>query len=626
MTDNEHAERNAPSVSTATPDLGDRNRQLMQDLFPAALADGELDCEQLRLELGDIPEAASERYSFTWAGKREAIRLVQVPSSATLVPDRDASKDFDSASHVFIRGENLEVLKLLFKPYFGRFKAIYIDPPYNTGNEFVYPDDYTDPLDTYLRITEQRDEEGNVLTSNVETSGRFHSSWLSMMYPRLFMGRQLLAEDGVLFVSIDDNESHHLRLLLNEIFGEENFLAQVTVQSNPKGRGLAEGFARSHDYIVAYARSKEDTNLSVEKSEEEVRDDYPEEDDRGRYRLLELRNTHKQFGKHNRPNLYYPLYADPETGEVFLESATRYIEILPHWNDGYEGCWTWSQEKARRQRDGLRARKVNGRWKVYRKSYVTPKKLKTIWTDNSYHTEKGSDALEELGLGDAFDFPKPVELIKTCVDLATQGRGDELVLDFFAGAATTAQAVTELNADDGGTRRFMMVQLQEPLDEPIEGPSGRELATLADVGLERARQVLNDGDGIRVFDLAASNYKRWAGVAEQDPEEYVQQMQAFTDPLVDDWTPEAVLWEVAIKEGLSLDATIEELTVDDNTVHCMTEARGERTIFVCLDDKIQSGLTDQLDLTADTLLVTRDNALDDEMAANLALQCRFRTI
>jgi len=356
-----------------------------------------------------------------------------------------------------------------------------------------------------------------------------------------------------------------------------------------------------------------------------VRDDYPEEDDRGRYRLLELRNTHRQFGKHNRPNLYYPLYADPNTGEVLLEPETGYIEILPHWDDDYEGCWTWSREKVQRQRDELRARAVNGRWKVYRKSYVTPKKLKTIWTDSSYHTEKGSDALKQLGLGGTFDFPKPVELIKACIDLATQGEGDELILDFFAGAATTAQAVTELNASDGGNRRFM-VQLQERLDEPIDGPSGRELATLADVGLERSRRVLNDGEGIRVFDLAASNYKPWAGVAGQNPDEYAQQMKAFTDPLVDDWTAAAVLWEVAIKEGFRLDAAVEELTLDGNTVYRMTDAANERTVFVCLDDEIQAKLTSQLDLAASTLLVTRDDAVDDETAANLALQCRFRTI
>ena len=250
-------------VEKTTPSITDEQLDQLRALLPQAFSEGKVDFDKLRAALGDFVDERPERYSFSWAGKRNAIRLLQTPSRATLIPAPEESVDFDRTQNLFIEGDNLEVLKLLYKPYFGQVKMIYIDPPYNTGNDFVYPDNFADPLDTYLHITGQKDSEGNLLTSNAETSGRYHSAWLSMMYPRLFLARQLLTDDGAIFISIDDHEVQNLRLLMNEIFGEENFVAQIIWQKVYSPRMDAQGFSEDHDYILVYCRSEEFSPLRV---------------------------------------------------------------------------------------------------------------------------------------------------------------------------------------------------------------------------------------------------------------------------------------------------------------------------------------------------------------------------
>ncbi|PIP07888.1 MAG: site-specific DNA-methyltransferase, partial [Syntrophobacteraceae bacterium CG23_combo_of_CG06-09_8_20_14_all_50_8] len=229
----------------------------LKNLFPEIVSEGKIDFEKLRLALGDDVDSQAERYNFTWAGKRDAIRMLQTPSRATFIPCKEEFVNFDTSQNIFIEGENLEVLKLLYKPYFGRIKMIYLDPPYNTGNDFVYPDNFADPLDTYLRLTGQKDAEGNLLTSNPETSGRYHSAWLSMMYPRLFLARQLLRDDGVIFVSIDDHEVHNLRMLMNEVFGEENFVDNIIWKKRYGGGAKEKHLVSVHEYILFFAKNKE---------------------------------------------------------------------------------------------------------------------------------------------------------------------------------------------------------------------------------------------------------------------------------------------------------------------------------------------------------------------------------
>lgn len=319
------------AVATESVDVVAERTVALRELVPEAFGEGRLDLRSLAAALGESADESPERYSFTWAGKRDAIRLLQTPSRATLVPAPDESVNFDATENLFIEGDNLEVLKLLYKPYAGRVKMIYIDPPYNTGNDFIYPDNFADPLDTYLKLTGQKDGNGNLLTSNPETNGRYHSAWLSMMYPRLFVGRQLLSDDGFIFVSIDDHEVHNLRMLMNEVFGEENFVAEIVVQSNKRGQTYKE-IAKSHEYLLLYMRSGDPSLNELQKDEGSL----PYEDSRGPYDLWELRNRNPKFGRHNRPNLYFPIYVAPgvkdERGhsKISMHRSDAFsIEVLP---------------------------------------------------------------------------------------------------------------------------------------------------------------------------------------------------------------------------------------------------------------------------------------------------------
>jgi len=292
-------------VAMTFPDIINEQIEGLRVGFPEAFSEGRVDWERLRATLGEIVDDGPERYSFTWAGKQDAIRALQTPSRATLVPCPEESVNWDTTQHVFIEGENLEVLKLLYKTYFGRVKMIYIDPPYNTGNDFVYPDNYADPLDTSLQITGQKDSEGNLLTSNPQTSGRYHSAWLSMMYPRLFLARQLLREDGVIFVSIDDNEIHSLRMLMNEVFGEDSFVAQFVWKSrqNKDNRNVT-GASIDHEYVICYGKRVR----GAARREDQYSN--PDNDPRGPWASG---NMVGMLPEDRRPNCHYDLI-NPETG------------------------------------------------------------------------------------------------------------------------------------------------------------------------------------------------------------------------------------------------------------------------------------------------------------------------
>jgi adenine-specific DNA-methyltransferase len=640
--------RKGQPLGGSLPDMAAERLGWIAGLIPEAVSDGKVSFDKLKTVLGADLDERPEGYNLSWTGKRDAIQLLQMPSRAALVPVTDRSVRFEDSQNLIIEGENLETLKLLYKAYFGQVKVVYIDPPYNTGKDFVYRDNFIDPLETYLRLTGQTDAEGNALTSNPETSGRYHSAWLSMMYPRLFLARQLLADDGVIFVSIDDNEVHNLRMVMNEVFGEENFVAQITILTNPKGRGLREHFAVSHDYLLVYTRTELPDELSITKTDEEVAAQYPERDKDGHYRLLELRNTHRQFGRFNRPNLYYPLYVDPKERSVWLVPAKGRIEVRPDWDDGFEGCWAWGKPKVGRDTTSLMGRFVNGRWKVYRKSYSTQeggsivrRKLKTIWTDKEFQTEHGQAEFDKLIPGRVFQSPKPVDLIKTCLELMNDP--EAFVLDFFAGSGTSAQAVLQLNREDGGNRRFILVQLPEPTPA---GSNAREagFATIADICEERVRRVLasmtkgtkqvklqerglSEDLGFRTFRLVESHFKRWRGVSSKDPEEYAKQVAMFTDPLVPDADDVDVIWEVCLREGLAPASTIERLpAVKSNTVYRVTDAYKNQTLLICLDKEIKKSTIERLALTSADVFICRDAGLTDELAANLALQCTLKTV
>jgi len=626
-------------VQTEAPDITAEQRARLKELFPEAFTEGKVDFEKLRATLGDFVDDGPERYRFTWAGKRDAIRMLQMPTRATLVPCREESLNFDETQHIFIEGDNLEVLKLLYKPYFGRVKMIYIDPPYNTGHDFIYPDNYADPLGVYLQLTGQQDAEGNLLTSNPETSGRYHSAWLSMMYPRLFLARQLLREDGAVWISIDDVEAANLRVICNEIFGEENFVATFIWEKRTT-RENRRVFSFNHDFILCYARNKDFFQVSrnLLPLSEEVLKRYsnPDNDPRGDWQSISL---NAQAG-HATPAQFYTIVTPggrelaPPPGRCWSVTKERLQELIAD-----NRVWF-----------GLDGNNVP-RLKVFlseTRGGLTPH---TLWKADEVGTnDSAKKALIELFAGEAvYDTPKPVGLIKRIVQISTMPSEQDIILDFFAGSCTASQAVLELNREDGGNRRFIMVQLPEPTDNP-------EFPTIADIGKERIRRVIaqmqqeREGQlpldtretpedlGFKVFKLAPSNYRPWRGVDEHTPEAYEQQMALFLDPLVDGWTVEDVIYEVALKDrGYGLNCRIESLgTVRDpaqpgqppprNVVYRITDPDKEQSCILCLADKIPPPLVRLLELDTTDAFICRDVALDDETAANLALQCRLKTI
>jgi adenine-specific DNA-methyltransferase len=451
----------------------------LRALVPEAFADGELNWAVLRELLGDYPTddgATAEPFGLHWPGKREARRLADQPSQAELVPVLNAGINEATTGNLVIEGDNLEALRLLQPDYAGQVKLIYIDPPYNTGNGFAYNDTYSETRSRYRRRTAGHGADG--LDPDAERiDGRRHAAWLSMIYPRLQLARNLLREDGLIAVSIDDHEVHHLRLLLNEVFGEDNFLVQIIVQSNKRGQTYRQ-IAKTHEYLLVYTLTAEGVINEIAKTGD--RADLNREDALGPFNIRELRNRNPKFGRFNRPNLFYPIYVDDRVVDadgfspIALAPDEQYrIEVLPINSGGGEGCWRWGRERTAAQigaqttsSNVVARRKRAGGYNIYEKYRKATYKAKSIWLETEMTTERGTADLRALGLADCFEFPKPVALLQKLLLLGTEAEGGELVLDFFAGSGTLAQALLELNREDGGDRRFMLVQSPEPSGKP----------------------------------------------------------------------------------------------------------------------------------------------------------------
>ena len=601
-------------VEQFTPSVLDERLKNLKKMFPDCFSEGKLDVFKLREALGESLEEENEGYRFTWAGKRDAINMLQTPTRATLVPCPEESLNFDATRNIFVEGDNLETLKLLYKPYFGEVKAIYIDPPYNTGGEFVYTDNYKDPLSTYLQFTGQIDEEGNIGSNKVDKSGRYHSNWLSMMYPRLFLSRQLLKDEGIIFVSIDDHEVHNLRMLMNGIFGEENFIGGFVWRKKAGAGSDTKLFFRQHEHILMYGRNKEMIGALFQPLTKKQQREYtnPDDDPRGPWAPTDL------------------VRADDN-------DSARYYEVVSPKGAKFKECWTYTKENFHKLIEENRVW-----WGRYGKS--KPKKKRFLgekegltprsWVDIAL-TSDGTKDLKKLDFS-VFRFPKPVELIKHFLLIAT--KEDDLILDFFAGSCTTAQAVLELNRENGGNRRFIMVQLPEPTPEDSDArQAGYE--TISDIGKERIRRVIanmqedeeqseSEDFGFKVFKLAKSNYRTWNGVEEETPESYAEQLRLFSGkPLVEDWIPENVIYEISLKEGYPLNSMIEQVkNIEQNTIYRVTSTDQKQGFYICLDAEIFQDEIDKLGLTNDDLFVCFDHALDDTKASNLALQCRLKTI
>lgn len=526
-----------------------------------AVTDGRVDLEKLRALMGEHVATDPERYGLSWAGKSDALKALRQLTTATLLPAPSESVNWETTGNAIIEGDNLEVLKVLQQAYHGKVKLIYIDPPYNTGGDFIYPDDYAEGLASYQLFTRQVNEEGHKLTTNVNTSGRYHSRWLTMIYPRLFLARNLLREDGVIFVSIDDHEVYNLRLVMDEIFGEENFI-EAFVWKKSYGGGAKEQFAvRQHEHCLLYARSADaldefwlPPDPGAEARYYKYRDEHAAK--RGPYRVKPLEATKSMD---ERANLIFPIPAPDGT------------EILP------KKQWWWSKERVMRvlADNGLVFTKTDSGYSVSYKQYLIKEDgekrgAKPFSVIDGFYTQNGTDDLRTLFNDEAIiQFPKPVGLIKRFLQIGTDIDG--LVLDFFAGSGTTAQAVLELNKEDAGNRKFILVQLPEPTGR-------KDFPTIAEVTKERVRRVIqrmekeSTGElaladstpadrGFKVFKLASSNFGVWDPVlAAADPEKLAEQWQLTADNVRPNVQEQALLYELMLKCGLPLASHIESAT------------------------------------------------------------------
>ena len=547
-------------------------REKLRQLFPEAITEsGKIDFDRLKLTLGETVDTGKERYGMNWPGKADCFKTIQKPSMATLVPARDESVNFDTTENLIIEGDNLEVLKLLQKAYLGKVKMIYIDPPYNTGNDFIYPDNYSESLETYLRYTGQTDDEGRKFSTNTEADGRFHSKWMNMMYPRLFLARNLLREDGIIFISIDDHEVENLKKLGGEVFGEENFVGAFCWKRRNSSALAEQLISTDHEYVIAY-KKQNFMALGTAKSYDAYKN--PDNDPRGPWRLdnLTVGMTAEQ-----RPNQFYDL-VDPQTGRKFRPNPNRVWCYIPETMNKAitEGRVIFPKENNRRP--------LLKRFKSELKSNVDPV---STWMDQVEINTQATRELQTLLEANIQIYPKPKSLISTLLSMAADR--DDIILDFFAGSGTTAQAVLELNKQEGGNRRFILVQLPEPTGRKdfstvSEITKGRvrgviEKLTADDRGKLKFDDMTKQDLGFKVFKLQSSNFKAWNAEQVKDEAELAKQLSLHVEHLVEGRSQEDVLYELLLKSGFPLDTKIEKLTLANKKVFSI----GGGLMLVCLE-------------------------------------------
>lgn len=589
-------------------DVAADKREQLKQIFPEAFNEGRIDFDQLRRVLGDFVEPGDERFGLAWAGKANCMKVIQQASRATLKPEREQSMDFDTTQNLFIEGDNLEVLKLLQKSCYGKVKMIYIDPPYNTGKEFIYPDKYGETLQTWLEYTGQVDSEGRKFSTNTETEGRYHSNWLNMMYPRLYLARNLLRDDGVIFISIDDNEQANLKALCDQIFGEENFVGCVVWNSTKSVTNTAI-ISVGHTYNLIYAKSGDyfkDNRTAFRLPEDGEGFDNPDDDPRGPWKADPF-----QVGGW-RPNQQYEI-VNPVTG----------VKYSPN-----EGCsWKNDHEKFKQlQKENRIVFGVNGEAGPQRKRFLSEAenrgKVAKTWWDDVSTTTNGTKMMKSLFDGKSiFSNPKPIDFLQKMIKLGDHTKND-VVLDFFAGSATTAHAVMKLNAEDGGNRQYICVQLPEPCDKKSEAfRAGYE--TIADIGRERirraAKQIRRDhpdynGDtGFRAFSLAPSNFKVWQCDADQT-DNLERQLELHVEHRKDDSSDEEVLYELLLKAGYPLTALIEQKTLAGKTVYAINDG----ALLICLDNALTQDVMDAMAAAGPQRVICLDSAFNgnDQLKVN----------
>lgn len=610
-------------MNLASVDVAEEKRQQLRQLFPEVFAEDKVDVDVLRRVLGDLVDADKERFGLNWPGKADCMKVIQAPSVATLKPCREESVNFDETGNLFIEGDNLEVLKLLQKSYFGKVKMIYIDPPYNTGNEFIYPDKYAENLDTYLAYTGQTDDQGRKFSTNTEATGRFHSRWLNMMYPRLYLARNLLEENGLIFVSIDDNEVENLRHLMNEVFGEENFIDSIVWKKRYGGGAKEKYLVSIHEYILVYAKNISSTEeIFIPLDEASIKRYYKSKDEnfekRGPYRTHPL-EAMKSFDV--RENLCFPILA-PDGTEVWPKRQ-----------------WRWGKERVRQALEygEIEFKKTrNDEWVLYSKQYLKDengeiRKTKAFSIIDDVYSQHGTNEIVDI-FGDAkiFDFPKPSGLIKQLLQIGAAGQVKEIVLDFFAGSNPTAHAVFEANVEDRGKRNFVCVQLPEKCP-PDSQAFKAGFANIAEIGKERARRISQrqtakiEGElefddrsktfdlGFKVLKLDRSNFKIWDGDTEEF-DESGEQLEMHVDHVSTEASAEDILYELLLKAGFELTTKVEKCDMAGKEVFSIAEG----ALLICLEKEITAELIDAMAEADANLIICLDEAFqgNDQLKAN----------
>lgn len=585
-----------------------------------------IDFDMLKQELSDyVVDGLQERYQFTWPDKRKAILAANAPINKTLRPCREESVDFDNTENLYIEGDNLEVLKLLRENYLGEVKMIYIDPPYNTGNDFVYEDDFKKNASEYKDNSGQRDKEGNRLVTNMESNGRFHTNWLNMMYPRLKLAKDLLSEDGVIAISIDENEIENLKRCCKEIYGESNYIATIISKMNPRGSQSSKDIAITHEYILVSAKSKEYQVNGLELTEEQKKE-YKYQDAMGCYRLLGLRKRGADSRREDSPSMYFPIYCDPDNDN--LSTIEKYsVIIYPKLSDGTDGRWRWSKSKVEREKNLLVVRAVKRgteyEYDVFSKDYLSENKRRkpmSIWDDKEINNEFATELLTGLFKEKKiFDYSKSLFLLKKLITVLSSA--DSLVLDFFSGSATTAHAVMQLNAEDGGKRKFIMVQLPEVCAEDSEAYKAG-YKNICEIGKERIRRAgkkikeenpltTQDLDiGFRVLKCDSSNMED----VYFTPKEYMDKQQnLFVDNIKADRSDEDLLFDAMLKLDTPLSSKIEKISIAGKTVYNVAQGH----LMACFDKNVTDEVITAIAKEMPSYFVMRDSSqADDSVAIN----------
>ena len=570
----------------------------IEEIFPNCIIDGKIDFDMLKQELSDyVLDNKKEKYQLTWPGKNKAIVDGNNKTTNTLRPLKEKSVDFDKTKNMYIEGDNLEVLKILQESYLNKIKCIYIDPPYNTGNNLIYKNDYSKENIEELIDSGMVDEDGNILVSNLKTNGRFHSDWLSMMYSRIKLGRNLLTSDGFMILAIDESELANLEKICDEIFGEYNRLGIITVVHKPEGRNQEKFLATSTEYMLLYAKNKDIAEFEKVILNEEKVDGELLNDEKGPYKL----NNYLRSGggdanlRVNKPSFWYPIYVEPNTLDISLTEQDGYKAVYPITSTGVERTWKTKSDTFEEalKKGEIVATNDNGILTVNEK-YRNGQLVKTHWVEKKYNAiNYGTKILDDLMGYRVFDFPKSLYLVEDILKVTT--KDNDIILDFFSGSGTTAHAVMDINSKNNESRKFILVQLPQTIGEKEEAFK-HGYKTICEIGEERIRRAgkkikeetnANIDYGFRVFSLSSSNMK---DVFYKPSEVEQMNLLDYLSNIKDDRRPEDLLTQVMLDLGLTLDLKIEEKSILSNKVFYVED----NSLVACFDDQVDINIIDEI--------------------------------